>query len=94
MHMNDKFLKVAFATLTQQTPVEQHPVSKGRNGSIKTNGVEIYTNDIDNLVRVSPITTRGDVSKACHIEVPFDKTALEDLAKQFAHLATLAPPYS
>lgn len=97
MNMNDKFLKVTFATISAQTPAEYQPESKGRNGSIKTTGVEIYTNDAYRLVRLSPLTSRGEVSNACHIEVPFEQTALEELAKQFAYLAylaTLAPVQS
>jgi hypothetical protein len=94
MNIDDKFLKVTFAAITAGTPAEHRPESKGRNGSVKTLGVEIYTDTVHNLVRLSPITSRGDVSNACHLEVPFDRTVLEDLAKQFAYLATLAPAQS
>jgi hypothetical protein len=91
MNNVDKFIKVRFASVTPQMPSTSHPESKGRNGLVKTTGVEIYTNDMDNLVRVSPITSQDRVSEACYVEVPFDKKALQDLADKFQLLASQAP---
>jgi hypothetical protein len=91
MDMNDKFLKVRFASVTPQMPKECHPQSKGRNGLIKTTGVQIYTNEHDNLVQLSPITTKGQPSDNCYVEVPFEKKALLELADKLQFLASHAP---
>lgn len=91
MAMDDKFLRVTFNFDTPRAPGEFRPESKGRNGPISTTGLEIYTNDVDNLVRVSPVTSRGDVSEACYVELPFDKQTLLEMAAKFSLLANQAP---
>lgn len=91
MDMNDRFSKIPFTSITPQTPAASAPESKGRNGQIKTTGVEVYANDQDKLVQLSPITSRGDVSQASYLQIPFDKQTLTALAARFTHLAELAP---
>lgn len=91
MNIQPKFTKIAFASLTSQTPAVGIPNAKGRNGEIKMSGVEVYADDYSNLVRLTPITSRGDVTPACYLEAPLDKETLTSLADVLLRLAEQAP---
>ncbi len=45
--------------------------SIGRNGNIKTSGVEFYTNGILNMISIHPITSKGNLGN-CMITIPIE----------------------
>jgi len=88
------FIELKFPSLLKPTPETVLPASKGRNGHVHTVGVEIWTNPHDNVVKVSPITSKGFVSEAAHLGLPYEKKALLALSAAFAELAETAPEHN
>jgi len=56
---------------------EDVPISLGRNGPIKTSGVEVFV--VGNEVWMSPLTSKGGVGR-CHVAIPSDPNILTTLA--------------
>lgn len=63
-----------FNTMIQEVKFKKETSSKGRNGIIKTSGVEVMSSGYG--VMISPITSKGRPSDACFIEV--DKNCMGD----------------
>ena len=56
--------------------LKDRPTSIGRNGTIKTSGLEIYSGDND--IYIFPLTSRGHVAN-CSIAIP--KSEIDNLIK-------------
>ena len=51
-------------------------ISLGKNGPIKTIGVEFFTTKDE--LNISPINSRENVGR-CHVSIPLEKTEIEKL---------------
>lgn len=64
-------------------------MSLGRNGYIKTIGVNVLAAGAgpgDSIVRLTPINSRG-VATRCHIEIPCDAASLRAIAAKLLEIA-------
>jgi len=67
-----------------------HIVSfRGRNGDGKQMGIEAYQNINRQLVELCPVTSKGHVSDAAKIEIPFEN--LPALIKSLQEIADRYP---
>lgn len=65
----------------------------GRNGQIQIGGIEIFTLEprtTKGYVKLSPITSRGEVSGSAYLELPFNHSVLRQVADALAVLASQA----
>jgi hypothetical protein len=66
-------------------PVEEC-LSKGRNGPMKTSGVQLYLG-YPHTIDINPITSQGLVSGACRLSLAKDKAFLKAFAAEIDKFA-------
>ena len=66
-------------------------MAKGRNGLVQSAGIEVYTDTTDNIIRITPITSKGALCESAYQELPLDKTVLTQLIDHLQTLRDIAP---
>jgi hypothetical protein len=63
----------------------------GRNGSVRTTGMQVFTLGNPSVVVLQPLTSRKMLAKQCDFEIPNERDTLQALADLFHELALKAP---
>lgn len=72
-------------------PLDDMPMCTGRNGSVRTTGMQVFTLEQPSVVVLQPMTSKKMAAKQCDFEIPNERATLQAMADLFHELALKAP---